>query len=112
MKITDENLLSISVQKKNKEIGIRKVLGASFVDIIALFLKEFLLVLAIGILVAIPVSWMLMKNWLDNYEYRIHLTVQPFLFAITALAMISVLLISLRIVKASSESPVKSIRTE
>jgi putative ABC transport system permease protein len=105
-------LLSISIQKRMKEIGIRKVLGASFVDIIALFLKEFLLVLAIGILVAIPVSWMLMKNWLDNYEYRIHLTVQPFLFAITALAMISVLLISLRIVKASSESPVKSLKTE
>lgn len=105
-------LLSISVQKRTKEIGIRKVLGASFIDITSLFLKEFLPVLAIGSVVSIPLSWMIMNNWLNNYEYRVNLTAQPFLLAVVLLVIISVTLIVLRIAKASHENPVKNLRAE
>ncbi|HEX2607001.1 MAG TPA: ABC transporter permease, partial [Flavisolibacter sp.] len=75
-------LLSISIQKRTKEIGIRKVLGAGLPQLSYLFLKEFVPVLLVGGLVAIPVAWYLMSNWLNDYAYRIPLTLQPFLLSL------------------------------
>lgn len=105
-------LVSISVQKRTKEMGIRKVLGASFWNITSLFLNDFLPVLAIGSMVSIPVSWMIMKNWLNNYTYRIDLTVQPFLLSIITIVLITVFVIARRIAKALTANPVKNLRTE
>jgi putative ABC transport system permease protein len=105
-------LLSLSVQKRTKEIGIRKVLGASLSSIISLFLKEFLPVLLVGGLVAIPISLYFMKGWLNNYAYRIELSALPFLMTLFLLVLVTSLLITLKVVRASAENPVKNLRTE
>lgn len=105
-------LTSVSVQKRTKEIGIRKVLGAEIASIIALFLKEFLVVVLVAGVVAIPIAWYLMSAWLNDYTYRIPITAQPFLIAVFFLGLITTLLISLQIAKAGSSNPVKSLRTE
>jgi putative ABC transport system permease protein len=105
-------LVSLSIQKRTREIGIRKVLGSSVAGIMALFLKEFLVLLLFAGLVACPVAYMIMQGWLNNYVYRIPLTAQPFLTATLILAVITVVLICLQTVKAALENPVKSLRTE
>ena len=105
-------LISLSVQKRTKEIGVRKVLGASIANIISLFLKEFLPVLLIGGLISLPISFYLMRGWLNNYAYRIDLTALPFLISIALLVFITCLVIALQIAKTAVESPVKNLRTE
>ena len=105
-------LISLSVQKRTKEIGIRKVLGASPYSIVSIFLKEFLPVLLIGGIISVPVAWYIIRGWLNNYAYRINLTPQPFLVSIFILVCITTLIISLQIAKASAVNPVKNLRTE
>ena len=105
-------LISLSIQKRIKEIGIRKILGAPVYRIISLFLKDFLLIFFTGGLVSVPVAWIVMRGWLNNYAHRINLTLQPFLISIFILALITSLIISLQIIRASVANPVKSLRTE
>lgn len=105
-------LISVSVQKRTREIGIRKVLGASQRGIISLFLKEFLPVLLIGGCISIPVAWYFMQGWLNDYAYRGPLTLQPFLISIGLLGFITTFVISIQIAKASAANPVKNLRTE
>lgn len=105
-------LISLNVQKRTKEIGIRKVVGASSLNIIVLFLKDFLPVVVIGGVVSVPVGWFLMRNWLDDYAYRIELSYLPFAASIVALLALSALLISLQTSKISVGNPVKNLRTE
>lgn len=105
-------LISLNVQKRTKEIGIRKVVGASSLNIIVLFLKDFLPVVAIGGIASVPVGWALMRGWLNDYAYRIELGSLPFIAAIGALLLLSALLISLQTTKISVENPVKNLRTE
>jgi ABC-type antimicrobial peptide transport system permease subunit len=104
--------VSLSIQKRTKEIGIRKVLGASVSNIIVLFMKESLSVIMISGLIACPVAWFIMNGWLNNYAYRISLTARPFIFSIAGLAFLTALLIVLQTIKTGIESPVKSLRTE
>ncbi len=105
-------LISLSIQKRTKEIGIRKVLGSSVPDIIGLFLKDFLTVIFIAGLIACPVAWFIMHGWLNDYAYRISLTVLPFFISVVGLAFITALLIAVQTIKAGLENPVKSLRTE
>jgi putative ABC transport system permease protein len=105
-------LLSLSVQKKTKEIGVRKVLGASTLSIISLFLKEFLPVLFVGGLVSIPVAFYFMKGWLNNYAYRIELGAAPFVLTIFILGLVTTAIIFIQIAKASAVNPAKNLRTE
>jgi ABC-type antimicrobial peptide transport system permease subunit len=105
-------LISLSLQKRTREIGIRKVLGASVPSIISLFMKEFIWVILAGCLIACPVAWLIMQGWLSDYTYRIALTAQPFVIAIAGLGFITVLLIVLQTVKAGIANPVQSLRTE
>jgi ABC-type antimicrobial peptide transport system permease subunit len=105
-------LISLNLQKRTKEIGIRKVLGASAFHISYLFLKEFLPAILISGLVSIPVAAFIMQGWLDDYDYRISLTAQPFLIAITVLGLLTIFLIIIQITKTVMENPVKSLRTE
>jgi putative ABC transport system permease protein len=105
-------LVSLSIQKRTKEIGIRKVLGASVPSIISLFMKEFLWVILISGIIACPIAWFVMQGWLSDYTYRIPLTAQPFVMAIAGLGLITVLLIILQTIKAGISNPVKSLRTE
>jgi putative ABC transport system permease protein len=105
-------LISLSIQKRTKEIGIRRILGASVSGIVVLFLKEFLAVIVLGGLVACPLAYTIMNNWLQNYAYRIHITVSPFIIAMVILAFITALLICVQTIKSALLSPVKNLRTE
>jgi ABC-type antimicrobial peptide transport system permease subunit len=105
-------LISLNIQKRTREIGIRKVLGASASHISYLFLKEFLPVILVSGLVSIPVAVYIMRGWLDDYAYRISLTAQPFLISITVLGLLTIFLIIIQTTKTVLENPVKSLRTE
>ena len=105
-------LISLSVQKRTKEIGVRKVLGASVPGIINLFLKEFLVVVVIAGLISCPLAYLLMHNWLNGYAYRISINFYPFAVTLLLLTVITVLLITLQTIKTALRSPVKSLRVE
>ena len=105
-------LLSLSVQKRTKEIGVRKVVGAGAGDVIALFLKDFIPVIFLGGLVSVPIAWAIMRAWLNDYAYRITLTPLPFLVSIGMISLVATLLIAAQIVRIARENPVKSLRSE
>ncbi|MEI9908186.1 MAG: ABC transporter permease [Bacteroidota bacterium] len=105
-------LVSLSIQKRTKEIGIRKVLGSSVSSIITLFMKEFLWVIFIAGVIACPVAWFIMNGWLSDYAYRISLTAAPFVISVAGLALITALLIVVQTIKAGTANPVKNLRTE
>jgi hypothetical protein len=75
-------------------------------------MKEFLWVILIAGIIACPLAWFIMQGWLSDYAYRITLTAQPFVRAISGLAMITMVLIILQTIKAGIANPVKSLRTE
>ena len=105
-------LVSLSIQKRTKEIGIRKVLGASVKSIIVLFMKEVLIVITIAGIVACPVAWFIMQGWLSDYASRISLTATPFIISVAGLIFVTAILITAQTIKAGYENPVKSLRTE
>jgi putative ABC transport system permease protein len=105
-------LISLSIHKRVKEIGIRKVLGASVPGIMLLFVKEFIFIILIAAFIACPVAYVLMNNWLNNYASHINISLQPFAFAIILLGAVTLLLIGLQTLKAAVTNPVKSLRTE
>lgn len=105
-------LASLAVVNRNKEIGIRKVLGASFTTIISMLSKDFLKLVLIAFIIATPLSWYFINQWLQDYPYRIN--VEWWVFAITGAVtiFISLLTVSLQAIKAAIANPVKSLRTE
>lgn len=105
-------MISLSIQKRTKEIGIRKVLGSSVSGIVSLFVKEFMVVIAAAGLVAAPVAYIIMKRWLDDYVYRVDITATPFVITIILLAVITTVLIILQTVRAALANPIRSFRTE
>jgi putative ABC transport system permease protein len=105
-------LVSLSIQKRVKEIGVRKILGASNQNIVMLFVKEFMDVIIIASLIACPIAFFVMNAWLNNYAYRIQISPLPFALAIVILVFITLLLIGFQAIKAAVANPVKSLRTE
>jgi putative ABC transport system permease protein len=105
-------LVSFMAVQRTKEVGIRKVLGASAKNIVYLLSKEFTLLIIIAFAVAAPVAWYIMTGWLENYTYRISLGVTIFLMAIAASVVIAWLTVGHRAIKAATANPVKSLRTE
>jgi putative ABC transport system permease protein len=105
-------LVSLSIQKRTKEIGIRKVLGSSAAGILSLFMREFLLVILIAEVVACPVAYVIMHTWLQAYAYRINITAQPFVLCVLLLGFITAILIGIQTIKAALSNPVESLRTE
>ena len=105
-------LISLSIQKRTKEIGIRKVLGSSVPGIISLFMKDFMGVVLIAGLIACPLAYFMMQKWLDDYAYKINISLSPFIFSIALLTVITALLIMLQTIKAAFANPVKSLRSE
>jgi putative ABC transport system permease protein len=105
-------IVTQTISKRTKEVGIRKVLGASALQVTQLFAKEFSLILLIANIIAWPLAYFVMRNWLNNYAYRIALSPLPFvLVAITLLILMS-LLIAVKTMKTALMNPVKSLRTE
>lgn len=105
-------LVSLSIQKRTKEIGIRKVLGSSVTSIMSLFIKEFLFVVLIAGTIACPLAYIIMNKWLQGYAYRINISGQPFLISVFILGFITALLISIQTIKAALANPVESLRSE
>ena len=105
-------LAMFSSEQRIKEIGIRKVLGASVSSIVALFSKDFLQLVGISFVVAAPVSWFFMKEWLQSFAYRIDIQWWMFASAGTLVLLIALLTISFQSIKAASANPVDSLRSE
>jgi len=105
-------LTALSVQQRIKEIGIRKVLGASVAHIGYIISKDFIILVTIALLIASPVSYWLMNKWLQDFAYRIDIS--WWVFALAGLAALSVALatISVQAIKAAVANPVKSLRSE
>jgi ABC-type antimicrobial peptide transport system permease subunit len=105
-------LLSFVIQQKTKEIGIRKVLGASVAHISFMLTKDFLILIGIAFLIAAPVSWYLMNQWLQDFAYRTQIEWWVFAVAVLAALLIALLTVSFQAIKAAVANPVKSLRTE
>ncbi|MGH2564788.1 MAG: ABC transporter permease, partial [Ginsengibacter sp.] len=105
-------LAAYTAQRRIKEIGIRKVLGASVAGITTLLSKDFLRLVAISCIIAFPVAWWIMHNWLQNYEYRIDISWRIFLAAGIIAILIALITVSFQAIKAAIANPVKSLRTE
>ena len=105
-------LVMFSAEQRTKEIGIRKVLGASVGQIIVLFSKNFLELILIAFLIAAPLAWYLMKTWLQEFVYKIDISWWIFALAGILSVLIAFLTMSYQAIKAGMASPVKSLRTE
>jgi putative ABC transport system permease protein len=105
-------LAAYTAERRIKEIGIRKVLGASVARITRLLSKDFLALVALSCIIAFPVAWWAMSSWLQNYPYHIEISWWIF-FAAGFLAMlIALITVSFQAIKAAIVNPVKSLKTE
>jgi len=105
-------LAAFTAQKRRKEIGVRKAIGASVTDIINMLSKDFLRLVMIALCIAFPASWWLMNNWLEGFAYRINISAGVFLVAGASIIMLTLLTIGYQSIKAAIANPVKSLRTE
>ena len=105
-------LASFMAVQKIKEVGIRKVLGASIKNIIVLFSKEFLILIAIAFVIAAPFAWYYMHSWLQDFVYRINISWWMLMLGGIIAVIIAMVTIGFQSVKAALANPVKSLRTE
>jgi putative ABC transport system permease protein len=105
-------LTSFSVEQRKKEIGIRIVLGSVNHKIVYLLVKDFLLLVLIANVVALPVGWLLMNKWLQNFAYRTNMSIWLFLLSGFAALTIALLTVSFQTIKAAAANPVDSLRYE
>ena len=104
--------VSFMAVQRTKEVGVRKVLGASVGSIVYLFSKEFTLLIGVAFLIASPIAYYVMHRWLQNFAYRIHLGVGLFVLTILIAQIIAWLTVGYQAIKAAVANPVKSLRTE
>jgi len=105
-------LSAFAISQRVKEIGIRKVLGANVSGIVALLSKDFLKLVAVAALLAFPIAWYAMNNWLKDFAYRIDIHWWVFVLAGILATLIAFLTISFQSIKAALANPAKSLRTE
>ena len=105
-------LSAFTITQRVKEIGIRKVLGASVGNIVNLISKEFLLLVIIASLIAFPIAWYAMSSWLQDFAYRVNIAWWVFIFSGIIALLIAFATISFQAIKAAIANPVKSLRTE
>ena len=104
-------VIFITAQRR-KEIGVRKVLGATVMSITLLVSKDFGKLVVISTIIAIPVAWFLMNKWLQNFAYRIELKWWMFLLSGCITILIALITVSFQAIKAAAANPVESLRSE
>ncbi|MEX0608199.1 MAG: FtsX-like permease family protein, partial [Balneolaceae bacterium] len=105
-------LAAFAAERRTKEIGIRKVLGASVADIVRLLSKDFVKLVIIGFIIAIPIAWYAMNIWLADFAYRIELGPGVFILSGSAALIIALLTVSWQSIKAAVVNPVESLKSE
>ena len=104
-------LAAYTAHARVKEIGIRKLLGASVTNIGLLLSKDFIKLIALSVLVAIPIAWLIMDSWLNTYDYRISITWDIFTIAAVGALLIAIATISYQAIKAATTNPVNNLRS-
>jgi putative ABC transport system permease protein len=105
-------LTSFTIEKRFKEIGIRKVLGASVQQVLYLVSKEFLFLVLLAALISIPVTWWLLNNWLQGYEYRVNISIWLFVGSCAGVLLLTLIVVWLNSLRAALANPADSLRTE
>jgi putative ABC transport system permease protein len=105
-------VMAFMLQKRLREMAVRKVLGAAPADIIMIFLKEYAPLIIIAGLLACPVAYLITESLLSDFAYRVQQNMAPYLIALGIVALISVLLISVQCFRTAIESPVKNLKSE
>jgi len=105
-------LAHLAAQRRTKEIGIRKVLGATVTSIASLLTRDFLKLVIVSLVVASPLAWWVMNNWLQDFAYRIDIGWWMFILAGSIAIVIAMITVSFQAIKAAVANPVQSLRTE
>lgn len=105
-------LASFTIEKRFREIGIRKVVGATVGQILILISKEFLRLVLLAFIIAIPLSWWAMSSWLQKYDYRVNINVWMFVLVGVGILLLTLAVVSLITIRTARTNPVKSLRTE
>lgn len=105
-------LALVVIEMKTKEIGLRKVMGASVTSIVAMLSNYFLKLALISLVIALPLAWFATSKWLDNYAYRIELNLSTFLFIGLAVCLLTLCIVSYHSIKIALMNPVKSLKNE
>ena len=105
-------LASFMAVQRIKEVGIRKVLGASVSGVVYLFSKEFIILITIAFIIASPLAWYFMNQWLQDYVYRINVSWWIFIVGGISAIVIALITVSFKAIKAALANPVKSLRSE
>lgn len=105
-------LASFTIEKRIREIGIRKVLGASVRQLLVLISKEFLRLVLVAFAIAVPIAWWFMNGWLDKYTFRTNISGWMFLAVGCTVLLLTLIVVTLNTVKAATTNPVKNLRTE
>jgi ABC-type antimicrobial peptide transport system permease subunit len=105
-------LASFTAEQRIKEIGVRKVLGASVINLWRLLSKDFVMLVLISCAIAIPVAWYCMNQWLKSYDYKTGIGLGIFVLVVLLSIVITLITVSFQAIKAALANPVKSLRTE
>lgn len=105
-------LAAFTAQRRRKEIGIRKVVGASTGSVVFMLSKDFLQLILLSVLIAFPLVWWGMNDWLNSFAYRVPIGADVFIIAGGSIIVITLLTISFKSIKAAMANPVNSLRTE
>ena len=105
-------IAAFMAEQRTKEIGIRKVMGASITDIVTLFTNSYVKLLLISLVIAIPAAWWVGNQYLQNFAYRVTLSWWIFVAAALITVALTLLTVSFQAIKAATANPVKSIKSE
>jgi putative ABC transport system permease protein len=105
-------LIAFTTEQRQKEISIRKIMGAGLGQILPLIMRNFVLLVGLSCLIAFPIAYLFMDKWLKIFPYNIGLTIAPFLLSALTVLLITILTVGFHTVKAAIANPVKSLRSE